>query len=55
MPNWPYLPTDKMEKNIRKIFSLTMFSEQDRKFPVRSKEKGSDHVYLDNEINKCTI
>lgn len=28
MPNCLYLPTDKMENNIRKIASLTMFSEK---------------------------
>lgn len=54
MPNCLYLPTDKMENNIRKIASLTMFSEKDRKFPARSKEKISYNNYLDKEINKLT-
>lgn len=38
-PNYPYLPIDKIENNIRKIASLTIFSENDRKFTIRSLKK----------------
>lgn len=38
-PNCPYLPIDKIENNIRKIASLTIFSENDRKFTIRSLKK----------------
>lgn len=38
-PTCPYLPIDKIENNIRKIASLTIFSENDRKFTIRSLKK----------------
>lgn len=39
MTNCLYLPTDKMENNIKKIASLTMFSKKGQKVPCQFKRK----------------